>query len=115
MCRKTTQPALKCLLRFAKGFGFCKAKPVFVGQLVYVCRGRGWHAFAQAGVNYFRPFNVEPLGREKWKLYGCLTVACVNIRTVHIEALHSLTTDSFVQTIARLMVRRGHMKGKSFK
>lgn len=76
-------------------------------------------AFAHVGVDYFGPLYVKR-GRVEEKRYGCL-FTCLNIRAVHIEVAHSLTTDSFLQALIRFMARRGQPRvivsdnGSNFK
>ena len=35
---------------------------------------------------------------------------CLASRAVHIEVSHSMTTDSFIQTLGRLITRRGNVR-----
>ncbi|XP_058456470.1 uncharacterized protein LOC131433879 [Malaya genurostris] len=62
-------------------------------------------AFSYTGVDYFGPMQVKQ-GRclvKRWvALFTCLT-----IRAVHLEIVHSLTTQSCVMAIRRFISRRG--------
>ena len=64
--------------------------------------------FSYVGVDVFGPFNVKR-GRSTEKRYGCL-FTCLKIRAVHIEVLHSLDTDSFINALQRFICRRGQVK-----
>ena len=45
-------------------------------------------------------------GRACVKRYGCI-FTCLNMRAVHIEIAHSLSTDSFLCAFYRFVSRRG--------
>ena len=51
----------------------------------------------KVGVDYFGPFYVRQ-GRSNVKCYGCL-ITCLVIRAVHIEVVHSLDTNSFINAL----------------
>ena len=55
-------------------------------------------------MDYFGLFKMR-LGRIEHKRYGCL-FTCMQTRSVHIEILHSLTTDSFILALMRFIIRR---------
>jgi len=55
--------------------------------------------FSHVEVNYFDPFVVTQ-GRSVVKRYGCI-FTCLKVRTVYLEISHSLTTDSFINTLRR--------------
>ncbi|XP_038060502.1 uncharacterized protein LOC119731404 [Patiria miniata] len=61
--------------------------------------------FSFVGVDCFGPFMVKP-GRSLVKRYGCI-FTCLVVRAVHIEVLHTMEADSFINTLQRFMCRRG--------
>lgn len=61
--------------------------------------------FTYVGVDCFGPFLVKQ-GRSHVKRYGCI-FTCLVVRAIHIEILHSLETDSFLNALQRFMARRG--------
>ena len=62
-------------------------------------------AFSNVGIDCFGPFQVKR-GRSYEKRYGCL-FACLVIRAIHIEKLHSLDADAFLNALIRFISRRG--------
>ena len=62
--------------------------------------------FDSVGVDLFGPFLVKQ-GRSSVKRYGCI-FSCLSSRAIHIEVLHSLETDSFINGLSRFCARRGH-------
>ena len=65
-------------------------------------------AFAFIGLDVFGPVLVKR-GRSECKRYG-LMCTCLATRAVHIEVLHSLSTDSLINAIRRIVARRGPIK-----
>ena len=61
--------------------------------------------FSFVGVDCFGPFMVKR-GRSLVKRYGVI-FTCLTIRAIHIEVIHSMNTDSFVNALRRFMARRG--------
>ena len=61
--------------------------------------------FTYVGVDCFGPFLVRR-GRSQAKRYGVI-FTCLTIRAIHIEVVHSLDTDSFVNCMRRFIARRG--------
>ena len=68
----------------------------------------GVYAFESCGVDYFGPLLVQQ-GRSVMKRWGCL-FTCMRTRAVHIEIVHSLSTDSFLMALMRFVARRGSPK-----
>ncbi|CAG9138054.1 unnamed protein product [Plutella xylostella] len=64
--------------------------------------------FAHCGLDYFGPMTVT-IGRRHEKRYGAL-FTCMTTRAVHIELAGSLTTDSAIMALRRMMNRRGNPK-----
>ena len=62
-------------------------------------------AFFNVGVDYFGPLSVKQ-GRSTVKRYGCI-FTCLTMRAVHIEIVHSLDADSFINALRRFIARRG--------
>ena len=63
-------------------------------------------AFQHVGVDLFGPLYVSQR-RSTVKRYGCV-FTCMATRALHIEVLHSLDTDSFINGFRRFCARRGH-------
>ena len=57
------------------------------------------------GVDLFGPFTVRR-GRTTAKRYGAL-FTCLSIRAVHLEIVHSIDTESFINALRRFIARRG--------
>ena len=61
--------------------------------------------FFHTGCDCFGPFLVKQ-GRSLVKRWGCI-FTCMTVRAVHLEVLHSLSTDSFIPALRRFISRRG--------
>ena len=61
--------------------------------------------FSYTGVDLFGPILIRR-GRSQVKRCGCL-FTCLVIRAVHIEVVHSLDDDSFLNAVMRFISRRG--------
>ena len=57
------------------------------------------------GVDYFGPIYVKRC-RIEVKRYGCI-FTCLSIRAIHIEIVHTLDTNSFINALHRFIARRG--------
>ena len=64
--------------------------------------------FSYVAVDFFGPFYIKE-GRKTLKRYGCL-FTCLSSRAVHIEVANSLSTDSSVNALRRLMSIRGPIR-----
>ena len=61
--------------------------------------------FTYCGVDMFGPFIIKQRQSEvKW--YGAM-FTCMNSCAVHIEVIHSLDTDTFIQVLRQIIARRG--------
>ncbi|XP_015764337.1 PREDICTED: uncharacterized protein LOC107343283 [Acropora digitifera] len=61
--------------------------------------------FSYCAVDCFRPWYVKA-GRREVKRYGTL-FTCMASRALHIEVVHTMETDSFLQVLRRVIARRG--------
>ena len=61
--------------------------------------------FTSTGVDCFGPFYVKR-GKSQEKRYGCL-FTCMTMRAIHLEKLHSMESDSFLNALFRFIARRG--------
>ena len=64
--------------------------------------------FFYCAVDLFGPFLIKE-GRKELKRYGVL-YTCMASRAVHIEKANSLSTDSFINCLRRMMVIRGPIR-----
>ena len=62
-------------------------------------------SFSYVGVDLSGPFTVRR-GRTSAEGYGAL-FTCLTIRAVHIEIVHSMDTESFINALRRFIARRG--------
>ena len=65
-------------------------------------------AFTHVGLDCFGPFDTI-CGRKVYKRYGLIFV-CFSSKAVHLEILHSLSTDSFINGLRRFISRRGNVE-----
>ena len=64
--------------------------------------------FQNTGVDIFGPFHVR-VGRSQAKSYGAI-FTCFATRAVHLEVLHSMEADSFINAFLRFAARRSFPK-----
>ena len=64
--------------------------------------------FTYCAVDMFGLFKVKVI-RSEVKRYGAMFI-CLARRKVHTEVSHSMTTDSFIQALRRLIARRGNVR-----
>lgn len=63
------------------------------------------HPLTYAGVDYFGPMEVV-VGRRVEKRWGML-ITCLTVRAIHIELVHSLSTNSCIMGLRNFISRRG--------
>ncbi|XP_055615084.1 uncharacterized protein LOC129761389 [Toxorhynchites rutilus septentrionalis] len=61
--------------------------------------------FSYVGIDYFGPMLVK-IGRSQVKRWVAI-FTCLNIRAVHMEVVHSLSTQSCIMAFRRFVARRG--------
>ena len=61
--------------------------------------------FTYVGIDIFGPFMTK-LNRSQVKRWGCL-FTCLTTRSVHIEVLHGMDTEEFLNAFRRFSCRRG--------
>ena len=64
--------------------------------------------FTYCAVDMFGPFKIK-VKQSKVKRYGAM-FTCLASRAIHVEVSHSMTTDSFIQALRRLIARRGNVR-----
>ena len=63
--------------------------------------------FTYCGIKIFGPFLVKD-GRKQGKYGAAFT--CMSSRAVHIETINSMSTDSFILALRRLISRKGNVR-----
>ena len=88
----------------------CKLEKVGVQIMADLPKDRFQEAapFTYCAVDMFGPFKTK-VKRNEVNCYGAM-FTCLASRAVHIEVSHSMTTDSFIQTLGRLITRRGNVR-----
>lgn len=89
---------------------FCKirkAKPnvPIMGELPQGRMAHHQRPFTHCGLDLFGPMEVV-VGRGRQKRYGVI-FTCLTVRAIHLEIVHSLTTDSLIMALRRMTARRG--------
>ncbi|XP_052755580.1 uncharacterized protein LOC128201751 [Galleria mellonella] len=69
-------------------------------RLAHHCR-----PFSFVGLDYFGPVTVA-VGRRREKRYVAL-FTCLTIRAIHLEIVHSLSSDAAIMALRRFIARRG--------
>ena len=64
--------------------------------------------FSYVGMDCFGPLVVRR-ARSSAKSYGVL-FTCMMVRAIHLEIVHTLDTDSFLNALRRFIARRGEPK-----
>lgn len=87
-----------------------KAKPVIplMGQIPKERLTPNVKPFTFVGMDYFGPLMVT-VGRRSEKRWGVI-FTCLSVRAIHLEVAHSLTTDSTIMALRRMIARRGSPK-----
>ncbi|KAL1447478.1 hypothetical protein WDU94_008923, partial [Cyamophila willieti] len=102
------QQVMKCVVCF-------KNNPSNVNPIMAdlpPCRVQESKAFLHCGVDYAGPFNVtisRHRGVKSQKAYLCLFI-CMTTKALHLELASSLTTESFLSCLRRIIARRGTVK-----
>ncbi|XP_055632443.1 uncharacterized protein LOC129772934 [Toxorhynchites rutilus septentrionalis] len=104
-------PSLRNLIRrVSKECPWCRVnkaapRPPIMAPLPTVRLTSFVRPFTHSGVDYFGPILVKQ-GRSLVKHWVAL-FTCLSIRAIHLEIVHSLTTQSCVMAIRRFIARRG--------
>ncbi|XP_059058147.1 uncharacterized protein LOC131851643 [Achroia grisella] len=69
-------------------------------RLAHHCR-----PFSFVGLDYFGPVTVA-VGRRREKRYVAL-FTCLSVRAIHLEIVHSLSSDAAIMALRRFIARRG--------
>ncbi|XP_062706112.1 uncharacterized protein LOC134287683 [Aedes albopictus] len=96
--------------RVSKSCLFCRVnkalpKPPVMAPLPFERLEPFVRPFTYVGLDYFGPLYVK-VGRSQAKRWIAL-FTCLSIRAVHMEIVHSLSTESCVMAIRRFVSRRG--------
>ncbi|XP_055605117.1 uncharacterized protein LOC129753328 [Uranotaenia lowii] len=83
----------------------CKPQVPRMGPLPAARLASFERPFSYVGLDLFGPILVKR-GRSSVKRWVAL-FTCLTIRAVHVEVVHSLTTESCIMSIRRFIVRRG--------
>ncbi|CAB3257719.1 unnamed protein product [Arctia plantaginis] len=79
--------------------------PPKMGDLPFVRLTTTRRAFVNCGIDYFGPMEIT-IGRRREKRWGVL-FTCLTTRAVHLELAASLSSDSAILALRRLIARRG--------
>lgn len=82
-----------------------KPRPQVHGDLPFERVAAHARPFSYTGLDFFGPMYVT-VGRRREKRWGAL-FTCLTTRAVHIELIHTLTTDSAIMCLRRMAARRG--------
>ncbi|KAL0879437.1 hypothetical protein ABMA27_003188 [Loxostege sticticalis] len=84
-----------------------KAKPEIprMGDLPAARMDHHQRPFTHCGIDLFGPMTVT-VGRRQEKRYGVI-FTCLTVRAVHLEIVHSVSTDSMIMALRRMAARRG--------
>ncbi|XP_063386208.1 uncharacterized protein LOC134672238 [Cydia fagiglandana] len=82
-----------------------RPKPQKMGDLPPVRLTTTRRAFVNCGIDYFGPMEIT-IGRRREKRWGVL-FTCLATRAIHLELAASLSSDSAILALRRLIARRG--------
>lgn len=82
-----------------------RPNPPKMGDLPLVRLTTTRRAFVNCGIDYFGPMEIT-IGRRREKRWGVL-FTCLATRAVHLELAASLSSDSAILALRRLVARRG--------
>ena len=99
----------KILRKIIKNCGICKILRALppnpkMANLPSPRLGYRFRPFTHCGLDYFGPMMVK-IGRRREKRWDAL-FTCMTTRAIHIELVHSLSTDSAIMAIQRFAARR---------
>ncbi|XP_058827460.1 uncharacterized protein LOC131687395 [Topomyia yanbarensis] len=97
--RSVTRECQQCKIRKAKP-SVPRMSPLPAARL-----GAFFRPFTFVGLDYFGPMTIR-VGRSNVKRWVAL-FTCLSIRAVHLEVVHSLSTESCKMAIRRFVARRG--------
>nr|XP_034836281.1 uncharacterized protein LOC117992679 [Maniola hyperantus] len=100
--RSVAAKCLHCRIRRAS------PQPPRLGNLPEARVDHHFRPFTNCGVDLFGPMAVA-IGRRREKRYGVL-FTCLTVRAIHIEVVHSLTTDSMIMALRRMAAKRSWPK-----
>ncbi|XP_058827641.1 uncharacterized protein LOC131687569 [Topomyia yanbarensis] len=99
--RKITRSCVQCF----------KTKPTTVGQFMGdlpASRCERAPAFQKVGLDYAGPILLKQPGRKAVAVKGYICIfVCMVTKGIHLEAVESLSTDSFIAALHRFVSRRG--------
>ncbi|XP_058817840.1 uncharacterized protein LOC131681145 [Topomyia yanbarensis] len=99
--RKITRSCVQCF----------KTKPTTVGQFMGdppASRCERAPAFQKVGLDYAGPILLKQAGRRAVAVKGYICIfVCMVTKGIHLEAVESLSTDSFIAALHRFVSRRG--------
>ncbi|XP_053374112.1 uncharacterized protein LOC128546792 [Mercenaria mercenaria] len=99
--------AVKSLLRTCVACRKVSSKPYLTPDPPPLpkCRADDSPPFSVTGVNYSEALHVRTGSSKETKAYICL-FTCASTRAVHLELVHNLTLESFLQAFRRFTSRR---------
>jgi hypothetical protein len=104
------RPTVKAVVAHCMYCRIRKAKPEVprMGNLPEARLAHHQRPFTHCGLDLFGPMEVI-VGRRHEHRYGVL-FTCLTLRAIHLELVHSLTSDSLIMALRRMAARRGWPK-----